>query len=98
MMWHDGYGMIGWSGFGWLWPLHVVIPLLIVGLIVAAVLAALRYGAGWEDRANQAGRSSPGLDALDERYARGEINRDEYLQKRRDILGQPKARSASSSS
>jgi uncharacterized membrane protein len=24
---------------------------------------------------------------LEERYARGEINRDEYLQKKRDILG-----------
>jgi putative membrane protein len=28
----------------------------------------------------------PGLATLDERYARGDINRDEYLQKRNDIL------------
>jgi putative membrane protein len=34
----------------------------------------------------RAGRSR-GLELLDERYARGEINRDEYLQKRGDILG-----------
>jgi len=28
---------------------------------------------------------SSGLDVLEERYARGEINRDEYLEKKRDI-------------
>jgi uncharacterized membrane protein len=28
----------------------------------------------------------PGLATLDERYARGDINRYEYLQKRNDIL------------
>jgi putative membrane protein len=32
-------------------------------------------------------RRSPGLDVLEERYARGEINRDEYLQKKRDMAG-----------
>jgi len=32
-------------------------------------------------------RRSPGLDVLEERYARGEINRDEYLQKKKDIEG-----------
>ena len=30
---------------------------------------------------------STGLDVLDGRYARGEISRDEYLEKRRDLLG-----------
>jgi len=30
-------------------------------------------------------RSSPALEVLEERYARGEINREEYLQKKRDI-------------
>jgi uncharacterized membrane protein len=31
---------------------------------------------------------SAGLAILEERYARGEIPREEYLQKRQDILGQ----------
>jgi len=30
-------------------------------------------------------RHSPGLDVLEERYARGEIDRDEYLQKKKDL-------------
>jgi putative membrane protein len=36
-------------------------------------------------RSADIGRRSPGLDVLEERYARGEINRDEYLEKKRDI-------------
>jgi len=32
-------------------------------------------------------RPSAGLEALEERYARGEISRDEYLQKKRDMAG-----------
>jgi putative membrane protein len=36
---------------------------------------------------NRLGRRSPGLEALEERYARGEISRDEYLEKKRDIGG-----------
>jgi putative membrane protein len=32
-------------------------------------------------------RRSSGRDVLEERYARGEINRDEYLQKKKDIGG-----------
>jgi uncharacterized membrane protein len=32
-------------------------------------------------------RRSPGLDVLEERYAKDEIQRDEYLQKERDLGG-----------
>ena len=35
----------------------------------------------------ESARRSPALDLLEERYARGEINREEYLQKKGDILG-----------
>lgn len=84
MMW-NGYGMMGW-GWGF-WPFHFVGPLLVIGLIIAAIVMAVRASTGPAEHRGQAGRFSAGLDALDERYARGEINRDEYLQKRRDIMG-----------
>ncbi len=83
MMWH-GYGMMG--GFGWFWPFHFIAPLVITGLIIWAIVMAVR-ASGADGHHWRGGRLSPGLDALDERYARGEINRDEYMQKRRDILG-----------
>lgn len=81
------YGM-GWGmGWGWHWLgmlLFWVVPLLVV-IVLAAV--AVRYlfaggarigGAPGEDR-NRA------LEVLEERYARGDINREEYLQKRDDL-------------
>jgi len=80
MMWH-GYGL----GFGWFWPFHFIGPLVITGLIIWAIVMAVRGGV--DGHPWRGGRLSPGLDALDERYTRDEMNRDEYMQKRRDILG-----------
>ena len=52
------------------------------------ILAVIIAGAVWFVR-SQPGhqRGSTSLEVLEERYARGEINREEYLQKKRDILG-----------
>ena len=50
---------------------------LIIALIVMAVL-------NWKRRNDDAPRSP--LDILKERYARGEIDKDEFERRRRDIL------------
>jgi putative membrane protein len=89
-MWNYGPGwgiMHGWGGYGY-GPFGMIIWLLILAVIVAAVVwwfvrFASRPGAHPPD----AGHRSPGLDVLEERYARGDINRDEYLQKKRDLTG-----------
>jgi putative membrane protein len=57
-------------------------------VIVLGVLGAVLYA-----RTNGQGLSGfsirpRALDVLEERYAKGEIGRDEYLQKKADILGQ----------
>jgi len=83
MMWNGPFGFAdGWS---WLWPFHFVIPLLFLALIITAVVLIVRYAIGEGGRLSSPERRSPGIDALEERYARGEINRDEYLVKKRDI-------------
>jgi putative membrane protein len=58
---------------------------LLLILIIAAVVWFLRRNdrSGGE-RPPAVGRP-PALDVLEERYARGEIERDEYLQKKRDL-------------
>jgi putative membrane protein len=83
MMW--GYGndwnmMGGWGGgFNMIvWPLIIVV--LVVG-VIWFMRSPSYSGAGRPER-----RSS-GLDILKERYARGEITRDEFLQKKQEISG-----------
>jgi putative membrane protein len=87
-MWNGPYGMMGgWDGWGWFWPFHFIIPLLFFALIIAVVVLLVRYATGWGDHPQRPERRPPGLDVLEERYARGEINRDEFLEKKRDITG-----------
>ena len=82
---HGSMGdMAGWMGgamalAGLLWLL-IGLALLVL-IVVAAVWLTVRL------RTNSAanGRGSPALDDLDGRYARGELDRDAYLQMRRDL-------------
>ena len=95
MMWNGPFGMMGGGdGWGWLWPFHFLIPLLFLALVIAAIVLAVRYAMGWGGRPIGSGmmgygveRRSSALNVLEERYARGEINREEYLEKKRDITG-----------
>jgi putative membrane protein len=74
---------MGWGAGGmWLGPLFMIIPLAL--LIVAIVTLARWMGGG---NANGAGRVRTARDILDERYARGEIDREEYQRRRDDIAG-----------
>jgi putative membrane protein len=80
-----GYGSMGWMPF-----MGIIFWLLILVLIGAAVVAVVRTGSA-QSRPENAPQRSTGLEILEERYARGEINRDEYLQKKQDILGRGSA-------
>jgi putative membrane protein len=83
-----GWGMMsGYGGYGY-GPFGLIIWFVILFAIVALVVWLVRSltGAGMHQHLPPPRRSS-GLDVLEERYARGEINRDEYLQKKKDILG-----------
>jgi len=76
-MWgHMGdYGW-GWGGMGMGLSMLVFWGLLIVGIVLLA-----RY----TGRSGDGGREKSALDLLKERYARGEIEREEFLQKKKDL-------------
>jgi putative membrane protein len=77
--------MMGWGWVGAI--LGLLILLLIVAVLVAGLVylfRALRTPTGGENRATGSDRS---LQILDERYARGEIDDDEYQQRRRALGG-----------
>jgi putative membrane protein len=75
-----GGGMMsGMTAIVWLW---VVLALIVLALVVALSVWLVRIGGGPAD---------PSADAacrdLDLRYARGEVDRDDYLQRRADLEG-----------
>jgi putative membrane protein len=81
-----GLGMMGgWGGDGY-WPFGMMILwLLVLVAIVAGVVLLVRAMMPGERSADVP--RSAGLAVLEERYAKGEVNRDEYLQKKKDIVG-----------
>lgn len=84
---HDWGMMGGWGGGTWLGPLQMIIwPLVLVALVAGVIWFVRSPSYGGAGRL-QLPRRSSGLDILEERYARGEINRDEFLQKKQEISG-----------
>jgi putative membrane protein len=84
-VWYHGpcWGAFG-AGWG-LWPHGPAFGLLLVAIVGAAVVWLLRSVPSRVGGAENAERSSRCRETLDERYARGDIGRDEYMQKRRDL-------------
>ena len=77
MGWTDGYG---WMGFGW------IFMALFWVLFILGIVALLRWLGTGGNGSRDVPRKMP-LEILQERYARGEIGREEYEQKRRDLEG-----------
>jgi putative membrane protein len=65
----------GWFGFGWL------TMLLWWGVLILAIIALVRLLGR-----SQAQSGESALDILKKRYARGEISKEEFESKKRDIL------------
>ena len=90
MYWHDGMGAAGWWGIG-------LGMLIFWGIVIAGIVLLVRWAIG-SNRGQAAPPAAPPTPAppevaqahdaqriLDERFARGEIDDDEY-RRRRDIL------------
>ncbi|MBI3146848.1 MAG: SHOCT domain-containing protein [Pseudogulbenkiania sp.] len=74
------WGEFGWWGMG----LGVVFMILFWLLIILGVAALIRWLLSQSGR-NQEARHKTPLEIVQERYARGEIDREEYEQKMRDL-------------
>lgn len=81
---HDFHGM-GGMGIAY-WISAILGVLFIVGVVALIVAVAWRlFRGGREDGRRPATADVGPLDILERRYARGEIDREEYLQKRDDL-------------
>lgn len=84
--WQDGgwgmmnFGMIG--GFGWMWIMPVL-GIAVIAVVVWAVVTSARRsdGSGGSDSP----RLDSALDVLKKRYARSEIDKQEFEEKKKDL-------------
>jgi putative membrane protein len=71
-----GYG--GGFGINWFTP---IVTIIVLGLVIWAVVALLRRG-----RIQPvSGGADAALEILNRRYAQGEVNKEEYEQKKKDL-------------
>jgi len=80
-----GWGMMGWGGFGYNplgWVLMLVFWVVVLGGIAWLAVWLFRQGAPAGFGAHP---PVSALDILKERYARGEISREQYEEMRREI-------------
>jgi putative membrane protein len=74
----------GWGGaFMWLMPLVMMASFVLMIAVIVFLVRWLGGGSGGRSASTRTAR-----DVLDERYAHGEIDRKEYLQRQKDIAGQ----------
>ena len=70
--------------YGWGWGGMWLGMALFWGLLAAAVVVFVRYTMRRDDASGRE-REKSALDILKERYARGEIGREEFQQKKQDL-------------
>ncbi|MEW6569742.1 MAG: SHOCT domain-containing protein [Nitrospirota bacterium] len=78
-----GPGMMGWGyGMGWLWT---IITIAFWVLVIIGIIFLIRWLAV-SSKTRQEGRGEDSaLDILRKRYARGEINKEEFEQRKKDL-------------
>jgi putative membrane protein len=69
--------MMGGFGMGFMWIIWIAI-------IVAVILLAKGYFSSGKEESEAIGESA--VDVLNKRYARGEISKEEFEEKKRDLM------------
>jgi putative membrane protein len=81
-------------GYGYGYPMmygdygvmHAIFSIIWVVISITIIIAAIRWVRGkspWHNHGNWCGNSA--LDILNERYAKGEINKQEFEEKKKDL-------------
>ncbi len=76
-----GWGMMGGFGGWWFMPIFMI---LFWGLVIWGIVALVRGLS--ESRGSDSSKTDSALEVLKKRYARGEINKEEYEEKKKDLV------------
>ncbi len=76
-----GPGMMGGFGWGWFMPIFMII---FWGLVIWGIVALVRGLSG--QRSSDSSKADSALEVLKRRYARGEIDKEEYEEKKKDLV------------
>ena len=82
-----GYGMMGpWmmGGFGGMWFMPIFM-IVFWGLVIWGIVALVR-GVSSPGNTGSSGQADSPMEVLKKRYARGEINKEEFEDKKKDIV------------
>jgi putative membrane protein len=81
-----GYGY-GFDGIAFMWAAMLICLALVIAGIFVVIFFALRFAqSGHKPMTSPVGAASSARQILDDRYARGEIDHDEY-RKRKELIG-----------
>jgi putative membrane protein len=85
--WHGrGYGMGPWGwGYGMGWFGMIIMAVFWIALIVGAVFLIRWFTTSRGERGRDAPSKESALEILKKRYARGEIGKEEFEEKRKDL-------------
>ncbi len=78
----DGWGMLGGSGWMWFMPIFMI---LFWGLVIWGIVTLVRGLSGPRSSDSTAPTADSAVEVLKKRYARGEIGKEEYEEKKKDL-------------